>query len=865
MYGEKRKMQIAKNRTMATLIAMFLMFAMAISLVALPTANAAGTRETYAFIGAVPNPVGVGQQTLLHVGITQQLTSVAMGWEGLTVTVTKPDGTTETLGPFRTDATGGTGAVYVPSMVGNYTLQTHFPQQVTRTDMMAGGTPVNTTMLASDSEKLTLVVQQEPVLVYPGVPLPTEYWTRPINAQFREWYSIAGNWLTAGSATGMIGDSPYNDAPETAHVLWTKPLTTGGLVGGSFGLVGSGGTSVAMENGDAYEGKWSTRLILAGRLYYIDGAYDRPRLTHCVDLRTGEEYWAKTFLDNRTISFGQLYYWQSFNYQGTFAYLWVTVGTTWYAFDAFTGEWRATITNVPSGTRVEGPRGEEYVYTVNLANGWMALWNMSALVSMSGSWGSAFSLRQYNASSGAYRSLSTDGTLGNESTSGAAARAARAWEWNITIPKGLLGSVRAINWTDGRVVGSNVNATDVNIWAFAIKPIGRESPASDPTPAGTPGTLLYNNDWKAPASWAAGNQTLSWADTNLETNVGVVWSKEERRNYAFSLATGQYLWVTDSQSYLDIYDQMSRIYYDKLYSTGVGGIVYCYDLKTGKTLWTYYATDPYTEILWANQWHTDIYFPSDGKLYFFHNMHSDNQPLPRGAPAFCLNATTGEVIWRVDGLFRDTHWGSEAIMGDSVIAMYNTYDQQVYAIGKGPSATAVTASPKVSVVGSSIVIEGSVNDVSPGTKETSVTLRFPKGVPAVSDDSVGEWMKYVYVQFPFPTNAAGVEVTLDAVDPNGNFVHLGTATSDASGTFGYAWTTPDVPGKYTVIATFPGSGAYYASYAETYAVVSEAPPATPTPAQPQPAPDNTLTIVGTGVAIIIAVAIVGIMLYRKHP
>ena len=119
----------------ATLIALFLMSAMVFSLVALPTATAqVETWQTYAYIGATPNPVGVGQEVLIHVGITTALTNVAMGWDGLTVTVTKPDGNTETLGPFRTDATGGTGTVYVPSMTGNYTLQTHFPEQRTDED-----------------------------------------------------------------------------------------------------------------------------------------------------------------------------------------------------------------------------------------------------------------------------------------------------------------------------------------------------------------------------------------------------------------------------------------------------------------------------------------------------------------------------------------------------------------------------------------------------------------------------------------------------------------------------------------------------------------------------------------------------------
>lgn len=135
---------------------------MTIQLAALPTVNAQGTRKTYAFIGATPNPVGVGQQTLLHVGITQQLQSVNMGWEGLTVTVTSPDGTTQTLGPFRTDSTGGTGAQYTPASVGNYTLQTHFPEQVTTADKRAGSTATGAIMLASGSDKLTLIVTQEP-------------------------------------------------------------------------------------------------------------------------------------------------------------------------------------------------------------------------------------------------------------------------------------------------------------------------------------------------------------------------------------------------------------------------------------------------------------------------------------------------------------------------------------------------------------------------------------------------------------------------------------------------------------------------------------------------------------------------------
>ncbi len=148
---------MAKNKNTSA-IAMLLILSFSISIVALQTANAQSTMSTYAFIGAVPNPAGVDQEVLLHVGITLQLQSEYMGWEGLTVTVTRPDGTTETLTNIRTDSTGGTGVVYVPTMAGNYTLQSHFPQQNTTSSKRAGGVPVGTMMDASDSATLTLVV-----------------------------------------------------------------------------------------------------------------------------------------------------------------------------------------------------------------------------------------------------------------------------------------------------------------------------------------------------------------------------------------------------------------------------------------------------------------------------------------------------------------------------------------------------------------------------------------------------------------------------------------------------------------------------------------------------------------------------------
>ena len=247
--------------------------------------------------------------------------------------------------------------------------------------------------------------------------------------------------------------------------------------------------------------------------------------------------------------------------------------------------------------------------------------------------------------------------------------------------------------------------------------------------------------------------------------------------------------------------------------------------------------------------------------------HSGNQPLSRGAPAVALNTTDGSVVWRVDGLYRTTNWGGTPILGDSVIAMYNTYDQQVYAIGKGPSSTTVNA-PDLSVeFGKSCMVKGAVNDVSPGVKQTGITLRFPNGVPATSDDSQGEWMKYVYCQFPKPVNATGVPVMLSVFDSNGNTYDIGQATTDASGTFGFAW-KPEIPGQYTVYATFPGSESYYPSFAQTYVNVEETPAASPTvTAQPYTSVSDTYFIPAVA-SIIVAIAIVGAVLLvavRKRP
>jgi hypothetical protein len=91
-----------------------------------------------------------------------------------------------------------------------------------------------------------------------------------------------------------------------------------------------------------------------------------------------------------------------------------------------------------------------------------------------------------------------------------------------------------------------------------------------------------------------------------------------------------------------------------------------------KTLWTYTAEDYYSEFQFTNSWWLRPMFVTDDYVYFGHLEHSANNPRPRSAPFFCFNATSGELIFRSDGLFRQSRWGGRAILGDSIIATFPT-------------------------------------------------------------------------------------------------------------------------------------------------------------------------------------------------
>jgi hypothetical protein len=839
-----------------TTIAVFLILTFAATIVALPIANAnypALSVPTYAYLHIAPNPVGV-DQTVTLIYWLNWIPPGAAGlagerWTGWTIEVTKPDETNETLVLWASDPVGGGYTSYTPDQVGTYTFKFIFPGQEitgsTGTGIYNYNIAINDTYLASNATA-TLTVQQEPIPQPPTYPLPTEYWTRPIEGQNEDWWTISSNWLRGSQIVGGIVQLD-GTAPNSAHVMWTKPLQDGGVVGGSR----TGIEGITYYDGSAYEGKGRNSLIMYGRFYYglpLSGSPSGGGYA-CVNLYTGEEiFWQNMNLP----SFGQLFDYESINQHGVIpnGYLWATAGggfffgpagpTTWLAYDPLTGNWLFNETDVPSGTEVYGTNGEIVHYVLNDQGKWLALWNNT----------------QHNV--GLEAAVGGTGTTTNDyqwRPIGKSVNMSNAYSWNVTAPWLPTGATIVSVIADDVLLGRNGSLPAIGtswapytMWAMSLKPDSK-------------GQLLWMKNYDAPA----GNLSRSIRQVDPENHVFITYDQQVMQYSGYSIDNGSLLWgPTPSEAPLNFYALTtgfmgagaSAVAYGKLYSTGYSGIVYCYDTKTGSLLWNYSASGGLATPYGA--YSLLIGAIADGKVYLSSYEHSANAPHWKGSKMHCVNASTGEKIWTVDGWFADY----STCVADGYLVALNDYDMQLYCFGKGPSATTVEAPMTAITAGNSVVIQGTVTDIAAGTKQLAQEARFPNGVPAVSDANMDAWMAYVYMQKPRPTDATGVEVSLDAVDPNGNLIHIGTATSDTSGTFSYTWTTPDVPGDYAITATFEGSESYWGSYAETHATVTQAPAATAQPEYPQPI-DNTWTIVGVGIVLLIAIVLVGVWIKRK--
>jgi hypothetical protein len=424
--------------------------------------------------------------------------------------------------------------------------------------------------------------------------------------------------------------------------------------------------------------------------------------------------------------------------------------------------------------------------------------------------------------------------------------------------------------TDGRYVSyltgfgftpleSDFGTSDpFTFWAISIKPESR-------------GDILWRQDYPAPP----GNQSVLPVAHDVTNRVFIMYNKETRQFTGYSMDDGSLKWTTDYEpKAFDYYmagTMIAAAHNGILYRASYGGILYTFDTSNGKLLWAYgnggegNSTNSGLETVYGN-YPLFISNIADGKIYLFTNEHSPGAPHYKGAKLRCVNATDGTEIWTMLSWVSSTLFTARGgVIADGYLAYYNAYDGRVYSIGKGPSATTVSIQDDVITHGDSVLIKGTVMDIAAGTKQNEQAARFPNGVPAVSDESMGEWMEYVYMQKPMPTNATGVEVTLSVLDSNNNYREIGKTTSDSNGFYSYQW-TPDIPGKFTVYASFAGSESYWPSHAENAFAVDAAPEATPPPT-PTPAPMTDTYVLGTGITLIIilvvGIAVIVLMLRKR--
>jgi hypothetical protein len=711
-----------------------------------------------------------------------------------------------------------TGAVvdyFQPDQIGEYHIQAIYPGQVLNGENPDTGATgqnmhmVGSRLLESESEVVTLVVQEDDVGAnYQSPGLPDEYWTRPIYSTNWAWGEHLGsNWfglmapsfMTTGGydATGNV--QPYGTAPNTAHIMWSKPTHFGGQPGAPIPSDQStqfSSTSVVIN--------YFEPIIMSGVLYYTQFASLSTEIVgwEAVDIRTGETLWTRSAGETGTekMLMGQIARYHSVQEFGSMAYIYSAPlagffsAPSWLGmYDAYTGVLVGNVTNIGA---IAGWLGGTQPFLMDVDD-------TDQIGTLLCHYTSGNTLYMWNSS----KMLGTrpGGTYDFED----------GIQWSVEMPAELKGVELSLSIDSKTPEVLLLRQTETLIqWQEANS--GWQVTAGMDTKTGE---LL----------WGPINQTLpALQDISVvaaRDGYYILHNKDANEAYGFSLTTGKQLWgpVEMEGNAWSTTGRGGEIAYGKAYIFDNGGFVHAFDLETGHIDWVYTrGSAKYDNPFGVYPiFHYSMHSVADGKL-FLSEGYLYTPPL-HPARRLAINCSDGELVWSI--LSYSSR--SPGAIADGYFVQWNSFDNKIYSFGKGPTELAVTASPKVSVANSAVLIEGTIMDISAGSEQDGVIERFSNGLPVVSDDCMSEWMEYLYMQQMRPDNITGVPVKLAYQLPDGTWKDIDQVMSDEYGNFGFRWTPPE-EGTYVVKAFFLGSESYWGSSSVTYLTVSSSAASGPT-------------------------------------
>ena len=700
------------KKNIAIVISMLMIVSIGSAVVSqIGNAQAANTIQTYAYINVAPNPCGVGQTVTVNFWLAVPNADQSLV-TNMTVLVTHPDGTTETLGPFTSDLTGGTFTRYTPSALGNYTFQFIYGGQtlVGAPNAFGGPTFAGYVNLPSKSAPITLLVQQSAATGIPFTPLPTNWWQTPINAEnVQNWAAIGGAWMgyaantfanTGGyNATGNY--NPYTTAPTTAHILWTKPWCIGGVAGRE---LGNDEQNSAFWTTSQYNPKFAP-VIMNGIMYstwYTTTTSSQQGIL-ATNLFTGETMWLINTTD--PLRCGMMVNFENINQYGVVGPYIITQGGgglfappgDWKIYDGMTGQYLCKITNTPSFIFLgQDANGNIIGYAFNNTAGTMLAYpNGRAGAFGNPIPGVSYTIKNTTIYGPALEMFNLTAAMQQTALNwGIAQGASYSWqdglEWvTQSLPPVVNGIVTA---------GLGTSSFGYSAWSgnTLVMTIGTTS-------------VQENLGWQVEAGFSATDGSLLW----IQNRTGGVFTPFTRTNgppsaaagvyveinfatydmQAFSLATGQQVWekslnvpmsngkmpnTYDEYGFRCVPDTTNGI----LYTWALGGDVWAVDMKNGNILWSFSTEqvngDAGTETpygiypIWV--FSDEALAGSPSPILYLSEGHEYSPPLFHNAHRFALNGTTGELIWS-NLAFDDT----ATAVAYGVLTTFNSYDGQIYA------------------------------------------------------------------------------------------------------------------------------------------------------------------------------------------